>query len=81
MCLVIYAWLLQQPYFKELTDQDVRKRLYEEQRDQIEQDMAPFGFISDGTDDASFVDPEGDRWYTDEYGDKGGGMEYMWEYM
>ena len=49
--------------------------------DQIEQDMAPFGFISDGTDDMSFVDPEGDRWYTDEYGDKGGGMEYMWEYM
>ena len=81
MCLVIYAWLVQCDYFKELTDQDVRKKLYEDQRDQIEQDMAPFGFISDGTDDTSFVDPEGDRWYTDEYGDKGGGMEYMWEYM
>ena len=27
MCLVIYAWLVQQDYFKELTDQDVRKRL------------------------------------------------------
>ena len=81
MCLVIYAWLVQCDYFKELTDQDVRKKLYEDQRDQIEQDMAPFGFISDGTDDTSFVDPEGDRWYTDEYGDKGGGMEYMWDYM
>ena len=81
MCMVIYAWLVQQDYFKELTDQDVRKKLYEDQRDQIEQDMAPFGFISDGTDDMSFVDPEGDRWYTDEYGDKGGGMEYMWDYM
>lgn len=32
MCLVIYAWLVAQDYFKELTDQDVRKRLYEEQR-------------------------------------------------
>jgi len=31
MCLVIYAWLVQTDYFKELTDQDVRKRLYEEQ--------------------------------------------------
>ena len=82
MCLVIYAWLVQQDYFKELTDQDVRKKLYEDQRDQIEQDMAPFGFISDGVSgEVSFVDPEGDRWYTDEYGDKGGGMEYMWEYM
>ena len=27
------------------------------------------------------VDAEGDRWHTDEYGDKGGGMNYMWDYM
>ena len=76
MCLVIYAWLVAQDYFKELTDQDVRKRIYEDQRDQIEQDMAPFGFILDGLDDESFVDSDGDRWYTDEYGDR----SYMWEY-
>ena len=77
MCLVIYAWLVAQDYFKELTDQDVRKRLYDEQKNQIEQDMAPFGFISDGMDDESFVDKDGDRWHTDEYGDR----SYMWEYM
>ena len=76
MCLVIYAWLVQTDYFKELTDQDVRKRLYEEQKNQIEQDMAPFGFVIDGTDDESFVDDDGDRWFTDEYGD----MAHMWEY-
>ena len=81
MCLVIYAWLVAQDYFKELTDQDVRRRLYEEQKNQIEQDMAPFGFINDGLDDTSFVDAEGDRWFTDEYGDKGGGMDYMWNYL
>ena len=77
MCLVIYAWLVAQDYFKELTDQDVRKRLYEEQKNQIEQDMAPFGFIVDGLDDNSFVDNEGDRWHTDEYGD----MSYMWDFQ
>jgi len=77
MCLVIYAWLVQQDYFKELTDQDVRKRLYEEQKNQIEQDMAPFGFMSDGLDDNSFVDDDGDRWFkADEYGDR----SFMWEY-
>jgi hypothetical protein len=82
MCLVIYAWLVAQDYFKELTDQDVRKRLYEEQKNQIEQDMAPFGFLSDGvTEEESFVDKDGDRWFTDEYGDKGGGMNYMWDYL
>ena len=78
MCLVIYAWLVQQDYFKELTDQDVRKRLYEEQKNAIEQDMAPFGFMDDGMGDDNFVDDEGDRWFkADEYGDK----SYMWEYL
>ena len=77
MCLVIYAWLVQMDYFKELTDQDVRKRLYEEQKNQIEQDMAPFGFMDDGLDDSSFVDNNGDRWFTDEYGD----MSHMWDYL
>ena len=77
MCLVIFAWLVQQDYFKEMTDNDVRKKIYEDQRDQIEADMAPFGFISDGlNDEGSFVDPEGQVWHTDEYGD----MSYMWEY-
>ena len=76
MCLVIYAWLVAQDYFKELTDQDVRKRLYEEQKNQIEQDMAPFGFVSDGLDETSFVDSDGDTWHVDEYGDR----SYMWEY-
>jgi hypothetical protein len=76
MCLVIYAWLVSQDYFKELTDQDVRKRLYEEQKNQIDQDMAPFGFIDDGFGDSSFTDVEGDRWYADEYGDR----SYMWQY-
>jgi len=78
MCLVIYAWLVQNDYFKELTDQDVRKRLYEEQKNQIEQDMAPFGFMDDGMGDDNFVDDDGDRWFkADEYGDK----SYMWDYI
>jgi hypothetical protein len=51
MCLVIFAWLVAQDYFKEMTDNDVRKRIYDEQKNQIEQDMSPFGFIVDGLDD------------------------------
>jgi hypothetical protein len=76
MCLVIFAWLVAQDYFKEMTSNDIRKRIYEEQKNQIEQDMAPFGFILDGLDESTFVDNSGDRWYTDEYGD----MSYMWDY-
>ena len=78
MCLVIYAWLVAQDYFKELTDQDVRKRIYDEQKNQIEQDMAPFGFILDGTESLTGeVDADGDVWHLDEYGDRA----YMWEYQ
>jgi hypothetical protein len=78
MCLVIYAWLVQTDYFKELTDQDVRKRLYEEQKNAIEQDMAPFGFMDDGLGDEGELDSDGDRWFqADEYGDR----SFMWEYM
>jgi len=76
MCLVIYAWLVSQDYFKELTEQDVRKRLYEEQKNQIEQDMAPFGFVLTGIEDEAIIDSDGDVWNVDEYGDK----SYMWEY-
>jgi len=76
MCLVIFAWLCAQDYFKEMTDNDVRKRIYEEQRNQIEQDMAPFGFVQTGLEEESFVDGDGDRWHTDEYGDR----SYMWDY-
>ena len=76
MCLVLFAWLVAQDYFKEMTDNDIRKRLYEEQRNQIEQDMAPFGFIQDGLDETTFTDCQGDTWQVDEYGDR----SYMWDY-
>ena len=77
MCLVIFAWLVAQDYFREMTDNDVRKRIYEEQKNQIEQDMAPFGFILNGLDDEEeFVDSDGTLWKTDEYGDR----SFMWEY-
>jgi hypothetical protein len=83
MCLVIFCWLAVQDYFKEMTDNDVRQRIYEEQKNQIEQDMSPFGFISDGINDEeqSFVDVDGDRWYLDEYGDVASEFTYMGTYL
>jgi hypothetical protein len=73
MCMVLFAWLVMQDYFKEMTDQDIRRRIYEEQRNQIEQDMAPFGFIDDGMGDDTFVDADGSFWY----GDKQEEVGYM----
>jgi hypothetical protein len=61
MCLVIFGWLSNQPFFKEMTDTNARQMLYEEQQHLIEQDMAPFGFVDDGT-------PDHEKTEVDEYG-------------
>jgi hypothetical protein len=58
MCLVIFSWLANQRYFKELTNVDVRGQMFSEQQNSIEADMAPFGFIDDGLND-----PEGNDGY------------------
>jgi len=76
MCLVIFSWMAMQDYFKEMNDNDVRQRIYDDQRESIEQDMAPFGFINDGLEDEYFADAQGDVWQVAEYGDK----SYMWEF-
>ena len=64
MCLVIFGWLSNQPYFKEMTDTNARQQLYEEQQNLIEQDMAPFGFVDDGLDDTRpEIDEYGTVWH------------------
>ena len=65
MCLVIFGWLSNQGYFKELTDQNARMQMYKEQSKLIEEDMAPFGFVDDGIN----TDPQNEE-TIDEYGDR-----------
>ena len=64
MCCVLFSWLIEQTYFKELTDDDIRARMFQEQQHQLEQDMAPFGFIDDGLGDGGpvMIDEYGTRW-------------------
>ena len=62
MTLVIFAWLVQQQYFKDLTDLDIRKQMYKDQMEALEQDMLPFGIIDDGQEAESYTDSEGTRW-------------------
>ena len=94
MCLVIFSWLVAQDYFKEMTDNDVRKRIYEEQKNQIEQDMSPFGFIVDGLDDTEVTIDQntGEKWiFANESNkvetmevwnlDEYGDRSYMWDYL
>ena len=64
-CMFIFAWTTDQQYFKELTDHNIRQQMYREQQDQLEQDMAPFGFVVNGLEDENtggMTDEYGTRW-------------------
>ena len=67
-CLIIFSWLSVQPYFKEMTNDDIRKRIVDDQEEQLEQDMSPFGFINNGTEKEIIIDDDGDVWFSDGYG-------------
>ena len=56
-----------------MTDQSVREELYEKDKESLESDMSPFGFILDGSEPETIVDKkEGVVWRNadqyDEYG-------------
>ena len=48
MPLVLFGWLVTNPYFKELNDVNIRHAMYENHIKQIEEELTPFGMITDG---------------------------------
>ena len=62
MTLVIFSWLVQQQYFKDMTDLDIRQQMYKDQMESLEQDMLPFGIIDNGQEEESFTDGNGQVW-------------------
>ena len=62
MTLVIFSWLVQQQYFKDMTDLDIRKQMYKDQMEALEQDMLPFGIIDSGQEENTFTDKNGQLW-------------------
>jgi len=57
MCLVLFGWLTRQEYFKNITDLDIRKDIYQDEMQRIEDDLVPFGFINTiDEDETSFFD-------------------------
>jgi hypothetical protein len=67
MSLVLFSWLTRQPYFKELTNLDTRLALFKNEIKQLEEDLAPFGFISSHEDEDTKTFNDGyDVWKTDE---------------
>ena len=65
MPFVLFSWLTTNPYFKDLTNINIRKELYEKRIQDIEQELTPFGIINDGQDEAAFVDSTGQMWQSE----------------
>jgi hypothetical protein len=61
MCLVLFSWLTEQKFFKDLTDIHTLMKLKEKSEQQIENDILPFGFIVTGTEDEDFTGSR-DNW-------------------
>jgi hypothetical protein len=56
MCLVLFAWLSDQSYFKEMTDINTLIQLREKSEQEMMDSMLPFGFHDDGIDDENIVE-------------------------
>ena len=72
MSLVLFAWVTSNTYFRDLTDIDIRKKLYDSQMKQIEEELTPFGILTSGFEDETFIDNSGDLWTVDRDSDKRG---------
>ena len=62
MGCVLFSWLVQQRYFRELTDQNIREKMFAEQMKLIEEELTPFGFIEDGMDDTVEIPGDNAVW-------------------
>jgi hypothetical protein len=80
-CLILFAWLCTQDYFKEMTETDIRKKLREEYEKELEEnDTMPFGFMSSSPSSVILdgqKDSDGAIWFPVEKEDD---MSFFWKY-
>jgi hypothetical protein len=65
MPLVLFSWLTTNPYFKDLNDVNIREAMYQDKIKRIEEEVVPFGFMDDGTEEEYTVEG-GDAWKKEE---------------
>ena len=68
MCLVIFAWVSTQQYFKEIVNHDIRKQIQLEQMNQMDENILPAPIIDDGLENP-FEIMGGDIWEVANGGD------------
>lgn len=58
MCLVLFAWLSDQLYFRDLTDNNTLIKLRERSEEEMMEQMLPFGIYDDGMSDENVIEIE-----------------------
>ena len=61
MNLVLFSWFITTPFFQSLTDLELKKLLYDEHIQLIEDDLVPAGIFSKPNEDEVYVE-DGDVW-------------------
>ena len=56
MCLVLFAWMTNQPFFSDLCNTNIKEKLYREQMEKIDEEMLPPILLNDGTTPERFVE-------------------------
>jgi hypothetical protein len=67
MPLVLFSWLTTNSYFKDLTNINIRKELYDARIKMIEEEVTPFGFINNGEEENQMIDANGQVWQVENY--------------
>jgi hypothetical protein len=65
MCLVLFSWMTEQQYFKDYTNINTLMALREKSDEELDQDLAPFGFVFTGREgyyDETYEEYEPDAW-------------------
>ena len=81
MTLVIFAWLCTNQYFKDLQDQDLRKKLFEEKMAREEDDILPFGFVELSIPGAVETDNDGNIWMAANPEKEVEDLAQLWDYF
>ncbi len=62
MNLVMFGYFVSTQYFADMTDIDMKKMLFEQRMREIEEDIVPFGYIQDNSDQIDVYEQDEDRY-------------------
>ena len=67
MNLVLFGYFVSSTYFSNLTDINIKDMIFKQKLKEIEEDIVPFGFINDGSEQIKRIEPSDDHPWAIEY--------------